>query len=91
MMTTSTVSKHFCSVCTSGQIEIPHWFEDVESWETVTVPCPVCEGRWVLGIDEWNTRQTEIEKLYATDDDTTDGAPLTDDAAPDSGTPGGGA
>lgn len=52
--------KHFCLMCKSGRIDIPHWYEDVEGWGVLSVPCPVCEGKWALGIDEWNTRYTAL-------------------------------
>lgn len=51
---------HFCTVCDSGRVDIPHWYEDVEGWGTVTIACPVCGGKWTLDIAEWNERQLAL-------------------------------
>lgn len=51
-----------CPFCDCGRIEIPHWMEDVESWEKVTAKCPVCEGKWFLTADEWDQREIVLGK-----------------------------
>lgn len=52
---------HYCPACQSGRIDIPHWYEDVEGWGTMTVTCPVCGGKCALDVGEWNERLAVLD------------------------------
>ena len=50
-----------CPYCHDGVIDIPHWYADVESWERVGVPCPVCDGHNHLSAEDWDMRQQALD------------------------------
>lgn len=46
-----------CPICSpAGWVQIPYWREDVESWETIGLICPVCRGKRWLSAEQWVAR-----------------------------------
>ena len=46
-----------CPLCSpTGWVQIPYYREDVDSWETIGLICPVCRGKRWLSDVEWMAR-----------------------------------